>query len=43
MSAMCILSGASALTAKETSKRSLEEINQLHTTRTKAADASRID
>lgn len=42
VSAMCILSGASALTAKETSKRSLEEINELHSTRTEAADAGRI-
>ncbi|WP_417218470.1 MFS transporter [Arthrobacter sp.] len=42
VSAMCLLSAVAALTAKETGKLTLEEIDVLHTTRTEAAEAARI-
>ena len=43
VSIACLISGAAALTAKETKDLSLDGIDELHTTRTEAAELARLD
>ena len=43
VSIACLISGAAALTAKETKDLTLAGIDELHTTRTEAAELARLD